>query len=311
MTNRLNGFLRNHVGLYLIGLLVAAEAHVFPEATNSEATETISRVWLGLDGKALPFRNDGEVLEFLRTAQVVSWERVREGINRILKVRLEKDGIQTHAAFRDVKVFKRRFRLQGRVRLAFRDEAVFECAAYELSRLLGLNNVPPTVERRVHGKKGSLQLWIEKAITEKNRRTRKIEVPDKKRFMFQMQSMRLFDNLIYNEDRNQGNILYGPDWELWLIDHTRAFRTDWQLRDPTKIWYCERGVWEKLQSLTEEMLKKTLKKFLCVQEIRAILKRRDKLVEHIQKLIEKRGEKSVLWTLDRPAQQGELQKIGP
>ena len=36
-----------------------------------------------------------------------------------------------------------------------------EIAAYELDRLLGLDMVPPTVERRVGGDLASVQLWVE------------------------------------------------------------------------------------------------------------------------------------------------------
>jgi hypothetical protein len=36
--------------------------------------------------------------------------------------------------------------------------------------------------------------------------------------------MRVFDQLIYNTDRNTGNVLYDTGWRLWGIDHTRAFR---------------------------------------------------------------------------------------
>ena len=37
--------------------------------------------------------------------------------------------------------------------------------------------------------------------------------------------MKLFDQLIANIDRNQGNLLYDADWHLFLIDHSRAFTT--------------------------------------------------------------------------------------
>ena len=44
----------------------------------------------------------------------------------------------------------------------------------------------------------------------------------------QLQVVRVFDELIQNRDRNQGNILWTSDWKMWLIDHTRAFGvTDW------------------------------------------------------------------------------------
>ena len=35
---------------------------------------------------------------------------------------------------------------------------------YELSQLLGLNNIPPTVDRNINGKRGTLQAWIEGAL---------------------------------------------------------------------------------------------------------------------------------------------------
>jgi len=36
--------------------------------------------------------------------------------------------------------------------------------------------------------------------------------------------VRLFDQLIYNTDRNLGNLLIDKSWRLWMIDHTRAFK---------------------------------------------------------------------------------------
>ena len=35
--------------------------------------------------------------------------------------------------------------------------------------------------------------------------------------------MKMFDLLIANIDRNQGNLIYDSDWHLFLIDHSRAF----------------------------------------------------------------------------------------
>ena len=46
--------------------------------------------------------------------------------------------------------------------------------------------------------------------------------------------MYLFDELISNIDRNQGNIVYTKDWRLWLIDHTRAFRKNSTLKVPAR-----------------------------------------------------------------------------
>ena len=37
--------------------------------------------------------------------------------------------------------------------------------------------------------------------------------------------MKMFDNLICNRDRNMGNLLVDASWNLYLIDHNRAFIT--------------------------------------------------------------------------------------
>jgi hypothetical protein len=267
---------------------------ILPQLTASSAG-----VWLDPEGKPLPFTSDEEVMEFLRTARVIRSEEIPVGTTRPLKVVLEKDGVRMHAIFRDVNKDKPMQRLaSGTVVMNFRDSYIFEPAAYELSRLLGLDNVPPVILRKLRGKRGSLQAWLEKVMTETSRVSDNITAPDKVLWSKQMWNMRVFDNLIYNTDRNQGNILYDGDWKLWLIDHTRAFRREKELRNPKLIVKCGRKLWEKLKSLDEKVVRERLKKFLRSSQIKALLRRRDILVEHIQKLIQERGESKVLFTFD-------------
>ena len=75
-------------------------------------------------------------------------------------------------------------------------------------------------------------------MTERSMREDKIEPPssgiDRWRWMMQWQVIHFFDNLIYNEDRNQGNVLIASIWKLWMIDHTRAFRPWKRLLYPEK-----------------------------------------------------------------------------
>ena len=52
----------------------------------------------------------------------------------------------------------------------------------------------------------------------------KLQPPDTDLWNEQMQMVRVFDQLIYNVDRNMGNLLIGKTWRVWAIDHTRAFR---------------------------------------------------------------------------------------
>jgi len=258
--------------------------------------------WLGPDGEQLSFHSNEEIEEFLRTAEIISRERIGEGLNNFLKVLLEKDGIQMHAIFRDVHVERSQMPLSdGKVSFFFRDDAIFECAAYELAKLLGLDTVPPAVGRRIRRQQGTLQAWVENVSTEKAMRE-KTDVPpiggiNRWRWIMQRQNIYIFDNLIYNEDRNLGNILIEPDWKLWMIDHTRAFRRWKELMNPEQVQFAERSLWEKLQALDETVVRAKLKDFLKPAELNGLIERKGLLVDHIQKLIDDRGEKAVLFTL--------------
>ena len=58
--------------------------------------EPSGTIWLDAAGTPLPFQDESEILEFLRTARVVTQKTVRVGVNKISKVLLEKDGVQLH-----------------------------------------------------------------------------------------------------------------------------------------------------------------------------------------------------------------------
>lgn len=234
-------------------------------------------------------------MEFLRTARVVSMQDIGEGVTRPRKALLEKDGIRMHAIFRDVSIEKAKIELGGKTQLNFRDDAIFECAAYVLSRMLGLDNVPAVVKRTIQGQDGTLQIWVEHSITEGTRRKRKIAPLDRQRWDQTWQVIDICDNFIYNDDRNSGNIIIDQNWGVWMIDHTRAFRLYTELRDPSRITQCERSLWKKLQTLDEATVKQQLSPYLRSLEIEALMKRRQKLVDYIQKLIQERGEQAVLF----------------
>ncbi len=267
---------------------------ILPQLSEASAAR-----WLDPEGKPLPFTSDEEVMEFLRTARLIRFREIPLGVNQPRRALLEKDGARMHAVFRDVNMDKPRQKLaSGTVVMNFRDSYIFEPAAYELSRLLGLDNVPPVILRKLQFKSGSLQAWVENTMTERSRIRDNLKAPDKVLWSMQIWNMRVFDNLIYNTDRNQGNILIDHNWRVWLIDHTRAFRREKELRNPELVVQCGRKLWEKLKSLDEQVVRERLKKFLSSYEIKALLRRRDKLVQHIQKLIEERGENKVLFTLN-------------
>lgn len=287
--------------LLLVGILAAqARAAVPTVAAIGEAQAAAPAAamrWTDPEGKPLPFQSEDELLVFLRTADVKSEKQLSGGVTVPTKMLLEKDGIRADAIFRDVNEEKTAANLGGGVSdLFFRDSYIYEPAAYELARLLGLDNVPPATLRKLHGKSGSVQIWVENAMTEKKRFHEKIHPPDETRWKKQQQMMNVFDALVYNTDRNRGNILITPDWKLWLIDHTRAFRRNPHLQDAAALQQCERGLYEKLKALDEAVVRERLKDYLSSFEMSALLKRRKLILERLDKLITERGEEKVLYT---------------
>ena len=110
-----------------------------------------------------------------------------------------------------------------------------------------------------------------------------------------MQSLRIWDNLIFNADRNTGNFLIDPNWGVWFVDHTRAFQTRRDLRNLESITFCERLMWERLRTLTDDEIVTRLAPYLDGREIGALLKRRERIVKHIQSLIQEKGESAVIF----------------
>ena len=199
--------------------------------------------WQDPDGTPLPFQNDSKILEFLGTARVVTQKSVGVGVNKISKVLLEKDGVQLHGAFRKVSIFQQRIKMDnGDIKRSFRDDCRFEVAAYRLSKLLGLDNVPPVVKRKIGRDTGTLQVWVENTMMEKQRHSENLQAPRELPWTRQWQTVRLFDNLIDNDDRNEGNILIDSDWKVWMIDHTRSFTGTKKLRNPLLIRWCRRDL---------------------------------------------------------------------
>ena len=273
-------------------------------ATNGAAAVAAApadkaRAWLGPDKRPLPFASDEDVLEFLRTARVVSIEQVPVGITAPQKVTLEKDGVRAHAHFSSIDEDKALVTLRdGKREMGFRDSHRFNCAAYGLARLLGLDNVPPAALRTVSGKRGTLSLWIEDSFTEKDRIKQNIQLARPQEWVRQKLNMQVFDALIYNTDRNQGNILIDSNWKIWMIDHTRAFRRQNTLQDPERITGAGRKLLARLRAVTDKEIQESVKPHLTGMETEAILKRRVKLVSLIDKLVAEKGENAVLFTED-------------
>ena len=252
--------------------------------------------WLGPDGESLPFETDEEVLAFLARGRIVREKEISAGINHPFKLTLEHGGVTANAIFRTVS----RTKTEGtgrdfdRANPIFRDSYHYEVAAYKVSRMLGLDNVPPAIIYEYKGKRGSLQLWVEEAESENERIARGGRVTAPAQWHLQKQKMKIFDNLIYNFDRNNGNLLIDARGKVWFIDHTRSFKRLPALVSPEDIRVCDAHLWERLQELNKAAFKEELKDYLSAIELDALTKRHRKLVAYIEDLISELGAETVL-----------------
>ena len=203
----------------------------------------------GPDGEPLPFSSNAEIERFLEQAKILSDENIPEGVNRPTKLLLQDGDVQAHAVFRNVDKRKDRYRTNdGRFLPTFVDSYRFEVAAYRLSEMLEMGVVPPAVMRAWERHDGSVQLWVEGAMTEGSRHEKDLQPPDPVRWSRQNMMMKFFDALIQNIDRNQGNILILKDsWDVWLIDHTRSFVNSAEIPQLENIKRCERRVWRRFK----------------------------------------------------------------
>jgi hypothetical protein len=294
--------------LFIAAMLIGAlglRAQEAPDPVGELLTpDEAAHRWVDTDGKPLPFESEDQLLEFLKTADVVSDKTITSGgITMPRKLVLEKNGVRANAIFRAVDEEKMQGNTGGgRADLFFRDCYIFEPAAFELSRMLGMDNVPPATLRKVGNTKGSIQVWLEHAMTDEKRQKDNIKPPDDQQWQKQLQIMNVFDQLVFNTDRNKGNILIDPNWKLWMIDHTRAFRRIPDLQKVAVLNVCERNLYHNLKALDEKAARERLKDYLTSFELDALFKRRQMIVDRYAKLIADKGESKVLYTwVETPA----------
>jgi hypothetical protein len=103
----------------------------------------------------------------------------------------------------------------------------------------------------------------------------------------------VFDNLVGNIDRNAGNMLVDGAWNVILIDHSRAFAVD-RMPFEKEMTRIDRELFGRLQALDEAGLKERVRPWLLSDgQMRGILKRRDRIVAHFERIARERGEAAV------------------
>jgi hypothetical protein len=234
---------------------------------------------------------------FLTGARIVRSRPAGSGTTGTLRLTLS-DGAVTHdAQAQFIEAEQAVYRVQGYTEFNFRDCFCFNIAAYRLAVLLGIDNVPMSVERRVDGKASAVTWWIDDvAMDEDGRRKQNASDPSPQRFEHYRYRQRVFDELIQNRDRNLGNLLYTKGWAMWMIDHTRAFRLTRELGKPDELIRIERPLYENLKKLTLASLSAAVGRQLRKAEMEAVMARRDAILKVLDARIARTGEASVLYT---------------
>jgi hypothetical protein len=244
-----------------------------------------------------PTLSKEQIKNFLLTAKVVNSRESKKGITHTSRLTLS-DGTLTHdASFQPIDEHKNVYQLaDGRTEMNFVDSYKYNLAAYALAELVGFDDMMPVyVERKWKQQTGSLSWWLPVKMDDTERVKQKLEPPDQEAWNNQMYKIRVFDELVQDNDTNLTNVLIGEDWKLWRIDFTRAFRTSPGLKHPEGLVRCDRLLFEKLKALNANQLAEKTKQYLTKTELKTVMARRDAIVQHYQKLIAEKGEKEVLY----------------
>lgn len=244
------------------------------EQASAPAAVACSRSWVGHEQTAETF---------LKTAPIARIDDVPIGVTRPKRAFFIETTPIRSAAWKPLK---------PGMRSGYYESYKSEVAAYELDKLLDMHMVPPVVERIHQGETGAAIWWIEPV------KGWKIGSPVKgpePAWSKQVSRMKLFDQLIANIDRNQGNLLYDNDWHLLLIDHSRAFTTRRSLDGIAAPTLIDRDLWQRMDALTAEDLQRALGPWVGAKEREAMLVRRDKMRSDIARMVRSKGDAGVFF----------------
>ncbi|MFK8050107.1 MAG: metallophosphoesterase [Halioglobus sp.] len=234
--------------------------------------------------QSLSNMSDLELEDFMRSAEIVQVEKIGTGVTKPKRVSQQKDGITNQAAFKFEDTHPGIEKKPGYSsrKNKISDRYVYDVAAYKLDRMMGWEMVPTAVIAEVERDEGALSDWVENAINERDRLEQEVPFLGHCKQSEQYRLRFIFDTLIHNDDRNLTNILWTrDDFMLRFIDHSRAFRV--RTKKPKQLRKIEFKVSDLLRSrlelLNETNLSAELSEYLHPKQIKAILTRRDLILE--------------------------------
>ncbi len=226
---------------------------------------------------------------FLRGAEIVSVDKDTQlGRMNAWLITLREGDVRRRALFKYIR--------RNRPAL-MPDSYAYEMAAYELDRYLGLDLIPPTVERTIEGRSGSLQIFLEGAESEKARLRKNLQPPDPRAYRDRLDEILILEHLVSSPRSDLGDLIFQTDdWRPWRVDFSEAFPPSEELLSGQPVERCSRRIWTALsQTWDDAKVRKLMQSWLAPEEIEALLKRRGLLVAEIRRLIEDKGETAVLY----------------
>ena len=245
-----------------------------PDQSTPRGEPSGSRVWVG---RYEAFE------EFLRTADIERTTNVSTGVLGIKRAYFKPEGLAASAALRSTRPGKYN---------GFWESYKGDVAAYRLDRLLRLDMVPPTVERRYNAEVVSVQVWSEDTRMLKEIQAQNLRPTNLDSYNFQLRRQKVFQNLAGNPDPNQGNILFDPAWNIILIDFSRAFTNTQKL--PFATTAIDREFLDRIKALDRETLRREIGDFVQPTAVDALLERRDAIVKAFEKLEKQKGAGQVI-----------------
>lgn len=232
--------------------------------------------------------NPREIEAFLKTAPIVSIKKdATTGRTMPWKITLDDGKIKmqgmfkcVHAPWPDPMV----------------DSYKYELAAYELSKLLGLEIIPPTVEREIEGTRGSLQCFIPDCMSETDRERLLLQPPDLKAFLDRLDEIKVFEALVNDACLDKDDtLIQQPGWKVYRVDFAEAFASTSRLAADCPINRCPRRLFEHLQKTARQIVESKLQSYLSKDEIGAICDRKKRIIARLERLMKTEGERNVLY----------------
>jgi hypothetical protein len=227
-----------------------------------------------------PEFTDAQMEDYLRTAKVEGISDIQIEDRQVRIVELEKNELKLRALFLSLSEEPPKGQSKPDARLRRYEH---ELAAYWLDRRLKLDFVPVTVVRKIEGKEGALQVFIESAVDRVWLEEQKLLDRIRQELGEQIDKAWISEALTDVENRiKEGQRILLEDRRVMLSGSTLAFSAAPEIQEAIKPRLkcpLSPSLENELKSLTRDELKKSLKSYLSDAQIDALLKRRDKILE--------------------------------